>query len=166
MGTTQPIRDSRQLSQFINYYATTQPNQRNYTLIVIGLHTALRISDILTLQWKNVFDFKTTKCRTHLQIIEHKTGQNSTLPGVAKSIVRLLYNERTQSGRLCFFCKKPAKQTTQPFAGISHCTDSRRKIHSRRTYQLPLTAQDFWLSCLETRSPTGTIDGHLQSFFL
>ena len=46
MGTTQPIRDSRQLSQFINYYATTQPNQRNYTLIVIGLHTALRISDI------------------------------------------------------------------------------------------------------------------------
>lgn len=52
MGTTQPIRDPRQLSQFINYYATTQPNQRNYTLIVIGLHTALRISDILTLQWK------------------------------------------------------------------------------------------------------------------
>ena len=79
MGTTQPIRDSRQLSQFINYYATTQPNQRNYTLIVIGLHTALRISDILTLQWKNVFDFKTTKCRTHLQIIEHKTGKKSKI---------------------------------------------------------------------------------------
>ena len=79
MRTTQPIRDSRQLSQFINYYATTQPNQRNYTLIVIGLHTALRISDILTLQWKNVFDFKTTKCRTHLQIIEHKTGKKSKI---------------------------------------------------------------------------------------
>ena len=79
MGTTQPIRDSRQLSQFINYYATTQPNQRNYTLIVIGLHTALRISDILTLQWKNVFDFKITKCRTHLQIIEHKTGKKSKI---------------------------------------------------------------------------------------
>ena len=61
MGTTQPIRDSRQLSQFINYYATTQPNQRNYTLIVIGLHTALRISDILTLQWKNVFDCQNDK---------------------------------------------------------------------------------------------------------
>lgn len=79
MGTTQPIRDSRQLSQFINYYATVQPNQRNYTLIVMGLHTALRISDILELRWKNVFDFENVKCRTHLQLIEHKTGKKSKI---------------------------------------------------------------------------------------
>ena len=169
MGTTQPIRDPRQLSQFINYYATTQPNQRNYTLIVIGLHTALRISDILTLQWKNVFDFKTTKCRTHLQIIEHKTGKKSKIalcPESQKALSDFYIMKKPNPEDYVFSAKKSAKQTTQPFAGISHCTDSRRKIHSRRTYQLPFTAQDFWLSCLETRSTTGTIDGHIQSFFL
>lgn len=50
MGTTQPIRELTDLTKFTEYYRTIKPNLRNYTLIVLGLHTALRISDVLHLQ--------------------------------------------------------------------------------------------------------------------
>lgn len=57
MGTTQPIRNKNQLKQFVNYYLYTNPVPRNYALIVMGLNTALRISDILKLKWSEVYDF-------------------------------------------------------------------------------------------------------------
>ena len=46
MGTTQPIRKDDELYSFRMYYADEKPNIRNYTLIVLGLNTALRIGDI------------------------------------------------------------------------------------------------------------------------
>ncbi len=49
MSTTQPIRSKQLLHDFKDYYLIKQPNFRNYTLILIGLNTALRINDILHL---------------------------------------------------------------------------------------------------------------------
>lgn len=49
MGTTQPIRKEDELYSFRMYYADEKPNVRNYTLIVLGLNTALRIGDLLSL---------------------------------------------------------------------------------------------------------------------
>lgn len=46
MGTTQPIRKEDELYSFRMYYADEKPNIRNYTLIVLGLNTALRIGDL------------------------------------------------------------------------------------------------------------------------
>ena len=46
MGTTQPIRDKDELKNFIAYYEVAHPNIRNYTMIILGLYTALRISDV------------------------------------------------------------------------------------------------------------------------
>ena len=43
MSTTQPIRSKQLLHDFKEYFLTKQPNSRNYTLILIGLNTALRI---------------------------------------------------------------------------------------------------------------------------
>ena len=51
MSTTQPIRSKHLLHDFKDYYLIKQPNFRNYTLILIGLNTALRINDILHLTW-------------------------------------------------------------------------------------------------------------------
>ena len=51
MSTTQPIRSKQLLHDFKDYYLIKQPNFRNYTLILIGLNTALRINDILHLTW-------------------------------------------------------------------------------------------------------------------
>ena len=58
MGTTQPIRNKDELTAFRMYYKDIRPNSRNYCLIVMGLNTALRISDLLRLKWDNVYNFK------------------------------------------------------------------------------------------------------------
>lgn len=58
MGTTQPIRNNDELTAFRMYYKDIRPNSRNYCLIVMGLNTALRISDLLRLKWDNVYNFK------------------------------------------------------------------------------------------------------------
>lgn len=54
MGTTQPIRNKKTLENFRNYYKKEENKPRNYALIVFGLNSALRISDILNLKWKDV----------------------------------------------------------------------------------------------------------------
>lgn len=79
MGTTQPIRKKEDLQKFMEYYETEHPSARNYALIILGLHTALRISDILTLQWNDVYDFKEKAYRKHLCIQEKKTGKTSII---------------------------------------------------------------------------------------
>ena len=61
MGTTQPIRNRKELQKFSTYYQTVKPHPRNYALIILGLNTALRISDLLQLQWFDVYDFYTQR---------------------------------------------------------------------------------------------------------
>lgn len=79
MGTTQPIRKKEDLQKFMEYYEKEHPSARNYAMIILGLHTALRISDILTLQWNDVYDFTKKAYREHLYIQEKKTGKTSII---------------------------------------------------------------------------------------
>ena len=79
MGTAQPIRKKEALKEFIDYYKTVKPVPRNYALITLGLHTALRISDILNLKWEDLYDFNNECYRTHLCIREKKTGKRATI---------------------------------------------------------------------------------------
>lgn len=79
MGTTQPIKDKTELRHFKEYYKTVHPQPRNYALIVLGLHTALRISDILQLKWEDVYDFKRKSFRKHLNIHEKKTRKENQI---------------------------------------------------------------------------------------
>ena len=75
MGTTQPIRSKEDLKLFMEYYKNVRPSKRNYALISMGIHTALRISDILKLQWKDVFDIENDRFRSHIVIFEKKTNK-------------------------------------------------------------------------------------------
>ncbi len=79
MGTTQPIREKKELEEFVDYYRIQRPNTRNYTLILFGLHTALRISDILNLLWEDVYSFEDSQFRSHLRLTERKTGKRNTV---------------------------------------------------------------------------------------
>ena len=79
MGTTQPIREKEEIKLFLDYYREKEPSKRNYTLLVLGLNTALRISDILNLQWIHMYDFEEEKFRSHLSILEQKTGKKNTV---------------------------------------------------------------------------------------
>jgi integrase len=77
MGTTQPIRDKREVLRFISYYQVTKPSARNNALILFGLHTALRISDILSFKWGDVYDFEANCYRSHIHMQEKKTGKST-----------------------------------------------------------------------------------------
>ena len=79
MAKTEPIRSKEDLKKFMNYYKKERPSKRNYALIVLGLHTALRISDILQLQWKDVYNFKQNHFQTHIYVQEKKTKKRTTI---------------------------------------------------------------------------------------
>ena len=79
MNKTEPIKSEKELMKFKGYYKEVEPNARNYLMIVLGMNTALRISDILNLTWNNVYDFKNKKYKKYLIITEKKTGKNSQI---------------------------------------------------------------------------------------
>lgn len=79
MSTTQPIRDRKVLQDFKNYYLYEEYNPRNYALIVIGLNTALRISDILHIKWEMVFSSKPLCFKSHIIVKEEKTGKENRI---------------------------------------------------------------------------------------
>jgi integrase len=88
MKTTEPIRDPRQVRRLTEYYLK-RGQLRNYVLIIFGIFTALRISDILSLTTDDVYDFKACCVRKHLTITEKKTGKSKTIM-LNKNIVAAL----------------------------------------------------------------------------
>ena len=79
MSTTQPIKDKKQLASFKDYYLSEKPNPRNYMLLIIGLNSALRISDILSLTYGDVYDFERKLWRKHIVVVEQKTGKTNRI---------------------------------------------------------------------------------------
>lgn len=79
MSTTQPIRNQKELKQFKSYYQYVKPNLRNYSLIIIGLNSALRISDILHLTYNDVYDFRQNQWRSHIIVLEQKTQKTNKI---------------------------------------------------------------------------------------
>ena len=69
MSTTKPIKDKTDLEAIKNYYLDKK-EYRNYTLIIIGLNTALRIIDILSLTWKDVYHYKKKQFHNHIYLTE------------------------------------------------------------------------------------------------
>ena len=77
MNTAEPIRNPEELKLVKNYYISEEYHPRNQLLIIIGLNTALRISDILSLRWRDVYDFEKNCFRSHIVLTEQKTGKKS-----------------------------------------------------------------------------------------
>lgn len=79
MSETYPIKDKEALHSFRDYYKDTNPNPRNYSLIVTGLNTAFRVGDLLKLQWRDVCHTDGV-LRKHICVTEQKTGKTRTVP--------------------------------------------------------------------------------------
>ena len=79
MSYTEPIRNPKELKRFVDYYKIQQDQPRNYCLIILGLNTALRISDILKLTWNDVIDFENNTLLSRITIIETKTGKTQSI---------------------------------------------------------------------------------------
>lgn len=133
MGTTVPIREKEELEKFIGYYKEIKPNPRNQALIMLGLHSALRISDMLLLQWKNIYDFKQNEFRKHIYIKEKKTGKNTViaLNPQAREALEHFMNTRPAAPKDFLFTKntnysKPLDRT-QAYRII--CTAAQETLH-------------------------------------
>lgn len=85
---------------------------RNYALIILGLNTALRISDLLQLQWSDVYDFYTQRFREHLLILEQKTGKQNyiALNKNAKNALRWYMDACFPQECDYLFCKNTDRQ--------------------------------------------------------
>jgi len=88
MSATQPIRNKHQVRELAEYYLK-RGELRNHLLIVMGVHTALRISDLLRLKWEDVYDFDRDRIRESVTITEKKTGK-SKLVVLNKAIITAL----------------------------------------------------------------------------
>ncbi|MDR1329506.1 MAG: tyrosine-type recombinase/integrase [Oscillospiraceae bacterium] len=74
MSATEPIRSKKTIQAMESYYFF-RGEIRNHTLVVLGIHTALRIGDLLSLRWGDVFDFERRRVRGTVTLIERKTGK-------------------------------------------------------------------------------------------
>jgi len=101
MATTQPIRDKKHTRELARYFFELG-QIRNYVLVVLAMHTGLRIGDILSLTWNDVYDFEKNTVRNSVTLIEKKTGKRKTIEFGNKIIKALgLYaKENAKSG--CF----------------------------------------------------------------
>ncbi len=78
MAATQPIRDKQQIRAMADYFLE-HDQFRNYALLSIGIHTALRISDILKLKWTDIYDENRDVFYSHISLTEQKTGKKKTI---------------------------------------------------------------------------------------
>jgi integrase len=78
MKTAEPIRSKAQVRELAAYYLK-RGEIRNHVLIVMGVHTALRISDLLRLRWDDVYDFENRRVRDSVNITEKKTGKTKII---------------------------------------------------------------------------------------
>ncbi|MGG3888631.1 tyrosine-type recombinase/integrase [Metabacillus fastidiosus] len=81
MNLVQPIKDKELLKEIKDYLK--ESNERNYILFLLGIHTGLRISDILSLKVKDVQGWA-------IFIREQKTGKprEIKMPSELKRAVR------------------------------------------------------------------------------
>ncbi len=118
MSTTQPIRNSEQLKQFKDYYLSVKPNHRNYMLIIIGLNSALRISDILHLTYGDIYDFQKQEWKSHIVVKEQKTGKMNRI-----------------------YMNKEIQRTLQQYASVTNKTDGSWLFESQIQKKNPLSRQ-------------------------
>ncbi len=79
MATAQPIKKIEDIDALKDYFLNTKTSLRNYALICTGVNTALRICDILSLTWSDVYDFETNTFKSHLIVRERKTGKENII---------------------------------------------------------------------------------------
>ena len=89
--TTQPIRNKQQIQRISEYFLTKR-EYRNHVLFLTGIHTALRVSDMLRLTWGDVYDFAQNRAKREFSVTERKTGKSKIIavnPALNEAISRL-----------------------------------------------------------------------------
>ena len=140
MNTAQPIRNPEDLENLKKYYVEDRPHCRNQLLIVMGLNTALRISDILSLRWESVYEFRKQEYKTHILLTEQKTGKISRIY-INKSIQNALteYRENMHSNNIPFRRSQFLFRHTSSNVPITRIQAFRIIKEAAEYYQIPGT---------------------------
>ena len=101
MAITEPIKSKKQLQQLAGYWLK-RGNYRNYTLIVLGVYTALRTGDLLRLTWESVYDEERGEFRSHVTLTERKTGKRKTIALNSQAINALRMYHPHKRGKYIF----------------------------------------------------------------
>jgi integrase len=88
MAAAEPIRKKEDVQALANYFID-HGEYRNLVLFIMGVHTALRISYLLKLDWNDVYDFKARRLRTHITLMEQKTDKPARIALDAESAYAL-----------------------------------------------------------------------------
>ena len=99
MPTTEPIREITQLNALTDYFLR-RLRFRDYVLIVLGASTALRISDLLKLQWTDVYDFRCDSFKHHINMKESKTKKPKSIKinkGALTALALLFQHRKSDS---------------------------------------------------------------------
>ena len=142
MATTQPIRNKNQIRELANYYLY-KGQLRNHVLVVLGVQTALRISDLLRLRWEDVYDFNTRKVKAHISITEKKTKKPISI-ALNKTVIGSLTKlaEKTAvKGRFIIENKRTGKAISrvQAYRLISAAADDLKFQHRVSCHSLRKT---------------------------
>lgn len=101
MAATEPIRDKKQLKKLAEYFLR-KGQLRNYTLVVMGVYTVLRISDLLSLKWSDVYDEEKQDYRPHITVTEKKTGKVKTIALNKQALAALKLYFPQKKGKFIF----------------------------------------------------------------
>ena len=108
MAVTEPIRSRKQLNQIAEYWLKSN-NFRNYTMIIMGTCTALRIGDLLRIKWNEVYDEENDTFKSHLTLTEKKTGKEKTIALNPKVIAALRLYLPHRRGEYVFSSNRKGK---------------------------------------------------------
>lgn len=75
--TVDPIKSKREIQAVKNYLSGK--NLRDYTIFVVGINSALRVSDIVKLKWQDVF-YEIGELKKEIRLIEKKTSKQKVFP--------------------------------------------------------------------------------------
>ena len=103
MPATEPIRNKNDLRALARYFLL-RGQYRNHAMIVLGSHTALRISDLLRLRWSDVYDSRSGKFKKRFSLTEGKTKKRKivTLHPKAIEALNLLFEHRRKDSEFIF----------------------------------------------------------------
>ena len=149
MAATEPIRDKNQLKALSEYFLK-RGQLRNHTLVVLGAHTALRISDLLRLKWVDVYDAERQGFRTHITVAEKKTGKTKTIA---------LNKQALNALRLYF----PHRRGEYIFASNRKEDKAISRVQHYGENCLPQLEKNLGLPCLDEQGGVSSGNyGHLQ----
>lgn len=117
MNTVSPIRDKKQIEMMKLYLK--EKSIRDYLMFMVGISSALRISDILKLKVSSVWDGK--KPTTYISLYEKKTGKYKKFPiseNFQKAIKEYIKEYNPSQEDFLFFSRKGDKPITRQQASL------------------------------------------------